>query len=405
MKILDFKMYYEPENAAGIYLDSNTAEDLALRGHEVHVWAPTPTRGVTDEQRKNTPRIETRCDGNLIIHRYAMYREGNGLAERTLRYGFCCIKQIFIGLKTKNVDVLFVGSTPPFQGFVASWIKKIKRCKLVYNLQDISPDSMVSAGLMEENSFLWRICRRMEDRTYRRADQIITISEDCKANLLAKGVEASKIHVIGNWIDEAVVHPVERADNFLFREMNLDAEKFYVVYAGNLGYVQGIATVLEAARILEDEPNINFLIFGEGAQKEELIATARDEGLANINFYPLQPYVRVSEVYSIGDACIVACKKGSGSSAMPSKTWSIMACARPILASFDKGSALEQLVSDCSCGLFSEAENADALADNVRLLFHDKDRMRMGENGRMYVLDNLSRKECTEKIRVLIENA
>jgi glycosyltransferase involved in cell wall biosynthesis len=141
-------------------------------------------------------------------------------------------------------------------------------------------------------------------------------------------------------VDEKAVQPVEKSANPLFEEFGLSRDKFTVVYAGNLGNAQNIGIVLDGVARL---PEVQFALFGTGGLESEIRTRIEMEGLTNVHLNPLQPVERVSYVYSLGDACIVSCKEGLGGSAMPSKSWSIMSCGRPVIASFDEGELKEIL--------------------------------------------------------------
>lgn len=404
MHILEFKVNYRPEVAAGIELDANTAEDLAAHGHFVHLYVPRPSRGVAKEIAKKTPKRETLQDGRLRIYRYAMYAEGKSFKQRLIRYCFCSVKQLWHGFRQKETDLIFAGSTPPFQGVICSWIKKGKKVPFVFNCQDIFPDSMVAAGLTSEGSRLWRIGNRISDITYKAADKIIVISEGMRDTLLAKGVPAEKIEIVYNWVDESVIHPVQKEENRLIDELGIPRYDFTAVYAGNLGYAQGIEVILEAAALLREENRIGFILFGNGSMEEDVKNRICEKKLNNVSLYPLQAYERVSEVYSLGDACIVSCKPGTGGFAMPSKTWSIMGCGRPVLACFDKGTLLEKIIEENDCGSFAEAGNARQLADRIREMASDREKTgAQGENARRYIERFLSRKNGTDKICRLID--
>ena len=181
---------------------------------------------------------------------------------------------------------------------MAALIKKIRRIPLVYSLQDIFPDSLVGTGMAKKGGALWKVGRMIEDFTYRNADRIIVISEDFKRNIMAKGVPESKIEVIYNWVDETAIIPIPRNENPLFAEFGLDQNKFYVVYAGNLGSAQNIDILLEAANLLHDNSDIQFLVFGAEKQAEPYITKAKHMQLSNLKFLPLQPYVCIVWVMS-----------------------------------------------------------------------------------------------------------
>ena len=403
MKLLLFSAYYEPEVAASLYLSTNLYEDFASSGMSVKLFVPLPTRGVTDQVRNQYRKInESKINGNLIIKRVNIPREHKSTVLRALRYGF--MNLVFICKSFRcDADAIFVQSTPPTQGAMAAIIKKFKKIPFIYNLQDVFPDSMGGMGLTKKGSLIYKIGRRIENYTYKNADKIIVISDDIKSNIIEKGVPEEKIVVVSNWIDSDVVHPIPDEDNYLFEKFNIPKNKFLVTYAGNLGYAQNIDVIIEAARDLEYNNDIVFVIFGKGAQEDEYRYKAKN--LNNIMFFPIQPYSEVSYVYSMGDVSIVPCRKGIGSGAMPSKTWSIMATGTPVLASFDKNTSMEKLLSEEKVGLFSDADDHMMLSQNILKLFGDKDLCNeYGRNAREYVKKNLSREKCTKEYIEVINN-
>ncbi len=389
----------------------NRNQAFADAGFNMVSYAPTPSRGLTKEEIKKYKkiRLETNYDGHQVVHLYRMFSEGRNPVQRALRYTCSAFIQFFKGVFAKDArscDVMFISSTPPIQGAMAGLVKKCRRdhIPIVYNLQDIFPDSLVGTGLAKKGGVLWRIGRVIENFTYRNADKIIVISQDFKRNIMAKGVPEEKIEVIYNWVDADAVRPVTKAENPLYEEFGLSREAFTVVYAGNLGNAQNIGIILEAAKRFNDN-RVQFVIFGTGGLEEEIRRRIAEEGLTNVRLLPLQPYERVSQVYSLGDACVVSCKEGLGGSAMPSKTWTIMSCGRPVIASFDEGELKEIIEGTLAgstsvgpCGVFTHAGRVDEFIDAVRSLMADRNRCeQMGRNARQFILENLTKEVGTRK--------
>ena len=188
------------------------------------------------------------------------------------------------------------------------------------------------------------------------------------------------------------VHPVERKDNKLISEFNLDPSKFIVVYAGNFGAAQGADIVLKAAKELEEYKDIQFVIFGGGPYFEDAVKEA--EGLENVFIHELMPQDRISEVYSLGDVALITCKAGTGKAGMPSKTWSIMACNTPIIASFDTYSDLADVIRDSRTGCCVEPGNVEALCKAIK---ECKDNIEVASESREYVKRNASKESCVNK--------
>ena len=401
-KILLLPAYFYPEIAASLYIAQNRYEAFAKNGIEMVAFVPLPTRGVSKEvqNKYRKTRVECLYDDCMLVHRFSMFPEGKNPILRALRYFLCALKQFNRGAFSKfsrDCNVLFVASTPPIQGAMAALVKKFRKIPLVYNLQDIFPDSLAGTGLAKKDGLLWKIGRKIEDFTYRNADKIVVISQDFKRNIMAKGVPEEKIEVIYNWVDENATIPVKEEDNELFEEFGISRDKFRVVYAGNLGNAQNIEIIIDAARKLKDNPMIEFVIFGKGGLEDEIKQTKTKEQLDNLKILPLQPYERVSKVYGLGHVCIVACKPGLGGAAMPSKTWSIMSSGRAVLANFDEGE-LKEIVEKNHCGAFTKAGDLEGFVSTIeRLSQHPEQCAEMGANGRQFILDNLTRAVGTQK--------
>ena len=399
MKILELPAYFFPERMSSSHLDDNLRETLAKAGIEMVIYCPTPTRNISAEERKEykKKKREKMYDGQATVHRFSLYGEGKNPVLRALRYTISSIIQFNRAAFAKDArqcNLMFITSTPPIKGAMAGLAKKFNHKPIVYNLQDIFPDSLVGAGLAKKGGLLWKIGRVIENFTYKNADKIIVISEDFKKNIMAKGVPEEKIEVIYNWVDEKAVRPVVKGENPLFEEFGLDREKFTVVYAGNLGNAQNISILLDAAGRL---PEVQFAVFGTGGLEEEIRDRVVAEGLSNVHLNPLQPMERVSQVYSLGDACVVSCKAGLGGSAMPSKTWSIMSCGRPVIASFDEGE-LKDIIEKNECGVFAHAGNVEEFVEAVRALAANPGRCaQMGLNARQFILQNLTKEVGTRK--------
>lgn len=398
MKILFLPAYYYPEHAASSYLGDDLRKALCDSGAEIELYAPVPCRGVTEEVRKEYSSKEKRreelLEGKLVVHRFSLFKEGKNPVLRALRYFLCWIKQFNRGLFAKGIDCIYLASTPPIQGVLGAMLKKLKRRPFIYNLQDIFPDSLAGTGLAKKGGFFWKVGRVIENFTYRNADKIIVISEDFKKNIMAKGVPEEKIVVIYNWVDEKAVQPVAKEDNPLFEEFGLSRDKFTIVYAGNLGNAQNISIIVDAAKLLLD---IQFALFGTGGLENELRTQIENEQLSNVHLNPLQPFERVSQVYSLGDACIVSCKAGLGGSAMPSKTWTIMSCGRPVVANFDEGE-LKDILENNGCGVFTKSDDLDGFVKAIEILSENSEQcVDMGKKGRQFILDNLTREVGTKK--------
>lgn len=399
MNVLTFFAYFTPEKAASIYLFENLVEDLS-KTDNVELITPTPSRGISQDEiaSYHNKLEETLYDGHCQIHRVKLYNEGTGTIGRFVRYLIGCIKQYWRARKLKNIDVIFSESTPPILCTMAVFVKKALGVPLVYDLQDIFPDSLVSTGISSKGSIFWNIGRKIEDFTYRHCDKIIVISEDFKQNILAKGVPEEKIVVVYNWVDEQAVVDVPRDKNKLFDKYNLDRSKFYIEYSGNIGLTQNMDMLLDVMGELQSShPDIHLALVGEGAYKSQVEKIVKEKHLNNVVMIPFQPYEDISYVFSLGDAGLVISKPGVGTTCVPSKTWSIMSASRPVLANFDENE-LKDILAGNECGIFTKAGDKEAFKQSIIGLYENRDLCKKyGDNGRKFVMENLTRAVGTQK--------
>lgn len=404
MNLMYLMSYATPEKAASNYLGQNRNEAFAKEGWDMHVYVPTPCRGLSNIERKKYSskkyRIEKRLNGHLTLHRFSMYSEGTNPVNRAFRYLLVCVKHFLIGVFSKDArkcDIIFTNSTPPIQGAVAAFVKIFRKIPFVYNLQDIFPDSMVGTGLAKKGGFIWKIGRLIENFTYKHADKIIVISEDFKKNIMAKGVSEEKIVVIYNWVDENAVFDIPREQNKLIKRYGLDKQKFYITYSGNIGLTQNMDMLLDTAKSLSQIEDIHFVVIGEGAYKAQMNKRLKGENIQNVTMLPFQPYEDISHVFSLGDVGLVISKPGVGANSVPSKTWSIMSASRPVLASFDENE-LKTIIEENQCGFFVKAGDKNAFASAIIKLYENKALCKeYGMNGRRFVMNNLTKEVGTQK--------
>lgn len=409
MKILYLPAYFEPEIAASGYLATNRSEAFAAVGFDMLVYTPAPTRGISEKVRRiyKERKKEYLYSGRMKVLRFPLMHEGKNPLQRASRYIWAAFKQYLWAThsqEAKLCDVMLIASTPPIQGAMAAFVKKRTHIPLVYNLQDVFPDSLVGTGLAKKGGLLWKIGRVIENFTYRHADKIIVISEDFKRNIMAKGVPEEKIEVIYNWVDEQAVKEVKREENVLFDRYGLDKNKFYVTYCGNIGLTQNMDMLLEVAKALEANSDIHFVLIGNGAYKKQLEKTIQERNITNVTLLPFQPYEDISHVFSLGDVGIVISKPGVGQNSVPSKTWSIMSASRPVLANFDENE-LKTIIEKHRCGIFTKSGDKVAFCDAITTLYRDRELCReYGRNGRQFVLDNLTKEVGTAKYVKVIKD-
>jgi colanic acid biosynthesis glycosyl transferase WcaI len=270
----------------------------------------------------------------------------------------------------------------------------------VYNVQEIYPDIAINLGALKSPTLI-RLLQGLERFVYRRARMITVIAPRMRERLLDKGVPPAKVSVIPNFVDLGDLSPRPK-DNPFSRQFDVH-HKFVVSYAGNLGPAQGLECFVDVASLLRDRPEVRLLLIGDGMLAEPLRARAAAQGLSNLMIIPYQPYNLVPDIYGASDVCVVAQAVATGSDAIPSKVYRIMACERPVIAATDRRSDLAQLIDTANAGVVIEPESAQALEACVREALAEPDRWRsFGVSGRKHVVSNYARGTVSGQYETLL---
>ncbi len=394
MRILFLTMYYQPDTAATGILMAELAEELAEQGHDVRVVTSMPHYSTNSIWKEYRGKFWTReWQGKILVQRVWSHVPVNKdkLLPRFFSYLSFTLLSAIAGLLMRRPDIIVTPSpSPPLTNGVSAYLLgKLRGIPFVTNIQDIYPDVAIRMGVMKNPSAIAGY-KRLERFVYAHSCAITVISEGFRRNLTAKGVPADKISVIPNFIDTNFITPYPRRNAFS-REQGWD-DRFVALFAGNVGMSQGLDTVLNAADRLRDIPDLLFAISGNGASKPALIAQVERMGLTNVQFLPYQPYDRVPELYSAADLGLIPLRRGFTNDSVPSKLFTIMGVARPMIAGVDAHSETADVIAEARCGLCVEPEDPDALADAIRTLYADRPRAaEMGRCGRLHVEAHFTR--------------
>ena len=265
-------------------------------------------------------------------------------------------------VKKSGADVLFEDVS--YSSCWSVWAARRKKMRIVSMFQDVWPDNAVQSGLIGENSLIYKFFAFWQKPVYRNSHQVVCISDDMKAFIASKGVAADKIKVIYNWgyTDETVDIPWE--ENAFVKKYDLSADMFYPVYAGNIGRMQNVELVLQAAINLQNRQDIRFLIIGEGARSEAIRQMAEEMGLQNVQFLPFQPSELATSVYSAAGVNLIPLVPDGVKTALPSKTGVVLSCGKPAIFAYGSNCAFAQMLpaNGCACVDPSDpAEMADAI--------------------------------------------
>ncbi|MDQ3953412.1 MAG: glycosyltransferase family 4 protein [Actinomycetota bacterium] len=384
MRLAVLTPHFAPDTAPTGAVVTRVVEELAGRGHRIDVVTALPWyRG---------HRIEPGYEGKLVRHedtpwgritRVHPFPVGDkrDIFRRAAAFGGFSALAAAAGARGGGVDGVLALS-PPLTLGVAGWLAaRRRRGPLVFNVQDVFPDVAVELGVIKNRRVI-AAASALERWCYDRANAVTVLSEDLRENVARKTRDPSKVKVIPNFVDTGTIVPAER-ENAYRREHGLSG-KTVVMYAGNVGLSQSLDLVVAAAGALAHEEDLVFVVNGEGAARADLERTAR--GLRNVSFVDPQPPERLPEVLAAADVHVVPLKRGLARSSVPSKTYSILAAGRPLIASVDVGSEVARVVEESGAGTAVPPDDAEAFTKAVRrFLEAPADGVAMGEAGRRWV--------------------
>lgn len=393
MKVVVLCPHFAPDTAPTGTVMTGIVAGLTARGHEVHV--------VTSLPWYRTHKIESGWSGRLIrreitewgsitrVHPFPGGDKAN-LLRRALGFiGFTALAGLAAlrpGGWFRKVDAVLSMSPPLTLGLTGWLVAKIRRGRFVFNIQDVFPDAAVKTGAIT-NPLIIRVASILERVSYRRSDVVTVLSDDLAENvnakLSARAKSSTSVEVIPNFVDTELLAP---ADGTPYREELGLGIGPVVMYAGNLGFSQSIDLVIGLA---EQRPHISVVINGDGAMQDAARRAA--ERLNNLHYVGYQPAERLAEVLSAADIHLVPLRAGLGSVSVPSKTYSILAVGRPVIAAIDNDSAISRLLADANAGVSVPPDDVDALVGAVdRLVENEAERRKLGENGRRWVVEHAS---------------
>jgi len=268
------------------------------------------------------------------------------------------------GLLGPGVSCNVFLTQPPFFNVAGRILSRLRGQHYVCVCMDLQPDLMVACGLMRPKSGSTQVLGWLTRRALHGADAVIVIGRCMQKHVESFGVAGERIHLIRNWADERRIVPLGHSDN-PFRQRQQWRDDFVVMYAGNLGIPQCFDAFMGAAQRLQDRDSIRFVILGGGVREAHLKEKAEASALENVEFYPfLHTHYSLSEIYGAADVHFVSLIDACVGLAVPSKPYSIMAAARPILFRGAPGCETARIVREEGIGSVVE-DDAGRLAEVI----------------------------------------
>ena len=373
MHILFLSDNFPPEVNAPATRTFEHCREWVKAGHSVTVitCAPNFPKGRVFDGYRNRIWQSEYVAGIRVIRVWSFIARNEGFLKRTLDYVSYMVTAVLASFLVRRVDVI-IGTSPQFFSACAAYLVAIaKRRPWIFELRDIWPESIRAVGAMD-SARAFKLLEKLELHLYRKATTIVSLTHSFKDNLISRGIDRGKIHVITNGVDINSFVSVPKPDH-LQASLGLTG-KFVAGYIGTHGMAHGLHTLIDAALLLRERrhDHIRILMVGDGALRAELKARAREEGLGNILFIDTVPRDQIRNYWSLLDASIIHLKNEDlFKTVIPSKIFEAMAMAIPVLHGVSGESA--DIVTQHRVGHVFKPENAEDLVEKIIILERNED--------------------------------
>ena len=397
--IIISELYYPEQNATGHIL-TGIAEGLAEKD-SVNVLCAQPCynqRGIEAPKWEEHNGVairrcwSTTCDPRKIWGRLMNF------ASTSLSIGWRALFSI------KRDDKVLVVTNPPLLPFLIRLVCRLKGAKFVLLVHDVYPDVFVPLGLMQSSHPFYRMLSQANGKLYASADRVVVLGRDMARLVAGKSMGLAQVIVISNWGDTDEIIPMSKAENALLQKLNL-TDKFVVHYSGNHGRTHDLLSIIEAAKLLEEERDVHFLFIGEGSGKAEVVARAGKLELENVTFCTFVDRAELNSSLNAADVSVLAFKKGMAGISVPSRLYNLMAAGKPILGVVDNNSEVADVICEAKLGVAVSPESPRDLAEQIISLKNEGElRVKMAENSRSEAVSKYSYDVTKQQYRKLFDS-
>lgn len=389
-KILIHSLVFSPDSVSTAYLYNDIALGFRDAGYDVVVLTTTPHYNLVEGDLKKQPLkkrffgIFYKSDFKGIPVYHVPQKKFKNFPLRALGFVFFHVLSLILGLFQRNLSIILSPSPPLTIGIVSIIIGKLKRAKIIYNVQEIYPDFLINQGNLKPGLFL-RVLRKIEKFVYDYSDAVVTIDKIFYKTIVARFKDPTKLTVIPNFVDTDIYKIIPgnklKIDRKIFPETNL----LNVMYAGNIGHAQDWEPLLETAKMLKDEL-IKFWVIGEGVVMEKLKRDIQKHKLENICMLPYQPREYMAELVNYADIHFIFMNPQMEGQGFPSKVYTIMSCGKPLLIASGFDTPLYQFLENTNCAFLVNERDFQKkvikIYQTLKEIIADKSILdEMGENG------------------------
>lgn len=392
MKVVLVSEFFYPYKTSTQKILTELAEDFVEYGLEVDVLT---TKNAYREEKQDLRKYEIYRGINI---KRVFSTEGNRDSKigRLLNYITFTTSVFFNLLFKKNYDKILFVSNPPLVPFIGYLIKKLRGKNYIYLVHDIYPDVAEKLGVIKKGSIISKVMNYMNKKIYTNAERIIALGKDMKSVIVDKGVDEEKIEIVTNWADSRVNYEKEVDKNF-YKKYRLE-NKFNILYTGNISKVHAIDTIVEVAKILKNEEDIMFTFVGDGNRKQDLIKLKEMEDLRNIQLENYMFGEEYNNLLNCANLFITTLQQGIEGLGVPSKTYTYMSVAKPLIAIMSENSEIGSMVNQYNLGKQFNNKEYHKIAEFILELKNSNELYNeISKNVRNKFLNEYERKKVTNK--------
>lgn len=409
-KILIHSIAFSPDGVSTAYLYNDIALKFKDFGYEVAVLTTTPHYNIVNCELENQPLkkkawgffYESDYKGIKIKHVYQ--KKYRSTALRVLGFVYWHIVSFILGLFEKDIDIILSPSPPLTIGFLNILIGKLKGAKIIYNVQEIYPDLLIEEGGLKSGLII-SFLKWMEKFVYNNSDAVTTIDQIFYNTIVNRFKEPRKLHTIPNFVDTEIYKPISQESLHLDETIFPKTESLKIMYAGNIGIAQDWEPLINLACELKKDL-VEFIILGEGAMKKYIENEIASRNLGNIKLLPYQPRELMPAILAYSDLQFIFMAPKTEGHGFPSKVYTIMACAKPILVCSGENTPIINFLQDKDCAyIITEKDNnlkTKKLANIIRNISLSELKSK-GNNGLLYIEENYSKQHVTQQYINLAE--
>lgn len=403
MKLLLISQYFPPEIGAGATRSEAMVRYLGELGWEIEVISELPNypTGMVPEGYDKKAFHQQERYHKALIHRVWVWANArkNNAEKLGLFVTYLWSSLIYVMLNPQECDIVYASSPPIFAAIAGCLIAKLLKTRFVLEIRDIWPDAAVDIGSVNEHSLFYKTAKVVENWLYRQADVIIPVTEASK-KIIKERAPGKPVKVISNGVDLDIFKPIPNANDLL--DEPVDETKFRVGYVGSLGVIHDMKTLVKAAKLCEDDPEIEFIVIGDGGQRQVFLDAIEQIKPANLKWLGLKKHEQVPAYISSFD---LALNPVYGydifESIITVKFYEYLACGVPVIST---SRGLLKKESDLSgAAVAVEPEKPDILAKKIRELKSNPDYLhKLASNACNYVSKNNSRKVLNARLSELL---